>query len=180
LPEVRHARGVDRPLPEIWSFVEDFDNWAPMLKGYVAHTVASKTESTWTLRGELGPFSRTVNVKVSITEWRAPGRVAFTLEGLDEAVQGQGSFDLAEEPGLVVATPPVPRSWWRRLVDFVLRRPPPRPPAPPPPSRSTVVFAFGVEALGPMGPMVNALLGPWTEEVAAELLESVGTHLEKR
>jgi 3-oxosteroid 1-dehydrogenase len=142
--EVEHARSVGRPLPEIWAFVENFENWAPMLKGYVSHAVQSPTESTWKLRGELGPFSRTVEVKVTITEWTGPRRVAFTLDGVDEAVRGGGAFDLTEAPG----------------------------------ARSTVTFRFGVEAQGPMGPMINALLGPWTDEVARDLLDDVGAHLE--
>ena len=172
MPEVRATRSVDRPLTEIWSFVEEMDNWAPLMKGYVDHAKENERDSIWTLRGDLGPFSKTVKMRVHITEWAGPSRVAFELVGIDEAVSGVGAFDLSTDQ---LALPTPTRSWVQRLLDWLFRRPPE---APPEPARSHVVFTFEIDAGGPMGPMINALLGPWTEEVARDLLEQVGTKLE--
>ncbi len=174
MPEVVATRGVGRPLADVWTFVEDMDHWAPMLKGYVAHAKTAERESDWTLAGELGPFSRTVKLRVKITEWTEHKRVAFELDGIDEAVHGTGSFDLSEtRPELPV---PAPRTWWQRVIDWLFGAPPP--PVPSAPAQSHVTFTFSIEALGPMGPMIDALLGPYAEAVAHDLLETVGSHLE--
>jgi hypothetical protein len=156
------------------------DQWAPMLEGYEAHDKQSDTDSVWTLRGDLGPFSKTVKLKVQITEWTPPsgeaGRVAFTLEGIDEVVTGSGAFDLSED---VPPPPPEPpaRSLWQRLMDWLLGRSPELPQTTGP-TTCHVVFTFTVDAGGPMGPMINAMLGPYAEQVAQGLLEAVGAHLE--
>ncbi|MCP4806283.1 MAG: SRPBCC family protein [Proteobacteria bacterium] len=171
MPEVRCARTVDRPLPQIWGFVQDFDNWAPMLRGYMKHEVESDTDSIWTLKGEAGALSRTVNLRVHITEY-GEERVSFELTGLDEAVNGGGSFDF--RPVGEAPLPP-PRTWWQKIMDWFTGR---KPALPGPPGSAQITFDFKIEAQGPMGPMVNAMLAPWTEQVAEELLESIATKLE--
>lgn len=174
MPDVRAVRSVRAPLARAWPVAEDIDAWAPCMPGYVAHERVDATESLWTLRGDLGPFSRTVRVRVRISAWEAPHRVAFTLDGLDEAVHGEGAFTLSEE-----APPaPPPRPWWRRLLDWL--RGAPAPQLADPDARTYVEFTFSVSALGPMGPMIDALLGPWSELVAERLLEDVGRLVESR
>ena len=145
------------------------DNWAPMLKGYVAHEKSSATKSVWTLTGDLGPFTKTIHVDVTVTEWVEAKRVSFSLVGLDENVQATGTLELTEEQPVIP-----PRTWWQRLLDFLLRRPVRLPE----PTASHVVFTFSIEAGGPMGPMINAMLGPYADAVATELLEKVAGRLE--
>jgi hypothetical protein len=175
MPECRHTRAVGLPLSRIWPFVSDMDNWAPMMKGYVTHEKVSEQSSVWTLKGDLGPFSKTVRLGVTILDWREHEVVAFALEGIGEAVVGSGRFLLTES---APPAPPVPvRSWWMRWLDWLLGRKE-RPTALPDERSSHVVFEFTVEAQGPMGPMINALLGPWADEVASDLLHSVSEHLE--
>lgn len=176
MPECRQTRAVDLPLSAIWTFVQDMDNWAPMMKGYVAHEKQSEADSIWTLKGDLGPFSKTVKIAVHIDEWRDAESISFTLKGVGEAVEGSGSFQLSESAP--PAPPPAPpKPWWTRLLDWILGRKE-EPLALPDERTSHVVFNFTIEAQGPMGPMINALLGPWSDEVASELLQSVGDHLE--
>jgi len=169
MPVVTAVRQVDRTLDDIWTYVQDFSNWAPLLRGYVQHEVQSDTDSVWTLKGEAGPLSRQVNLQVHITEY-TPERVAFTLKGLDEAVEGGGAFTMESSGEAPVARP---RSWWQRFVDWLTGA------KEPPAARgsSTVTFEFTIEAQGPMGPMINAMLGPWAGEVAEELLDSIGQAL---
>ena len=174
VPEVRCERSVDRSLDQIWSFIKDMDNWAPMLTGYESHEKADERESTWKLRGDLGPMSRSVTLKVMITEWLDFEKVVFTLEGLDEQVTGGGSFELALTMTEGAAPPPKP--WWQRIWDFFFGA---RAVAGPVPTGAHVVFNFHIEAGGPMGPMINAMLGPVAQSVAEGLLESVGAHLEQ-
>lgn len=176
MPEVRATRSVDLPLSEIWAFVEDFDNWAPLLQGYESHETKSERESSWALTGDLGPFSKTVHLDVEITEWEAGKRVAFTLQGTDEQVSGSGAFDLHEDAPPPPPEPP-PRSLFQRFLDWILGRKA-EPLALPGPSTSHVVFSFAIDAGGPMGPMINAMLGPYAESVAQGLLDAVGEKLE--
>lgn len=178
MPETRATRSVDLPVAQIWDFVEAFDNWAPLLKGYESHETHSDRESTWALTGDLGPFSKTVHLKVVITEWTEGERVAFTLEGLDEQVSGQGAFDLHEDAPPPPPEPP-PRSWWQRLLDRLFGRPAPTAVLVGP-ATSHVVFTFAIDAGGPMGPMINAMLGPYAETVAQGLLDAVAERLAEK
>lgn len=173
MPEVVARRACARPLPVIWAFVQDMDKWAPMLPGYVGHEVLSETDSIWLLEGDLGPFTKTVKLAVRITERIAPGRIAFEVTGVGEDARGGGTFELQEQRA--DAPPPPPRTWWQRLVDWITGR---VPVLPPPPGATDVTFTFRIEAGGPMGPMINALLGPFAEQVARDLVDRVGAHLE--
>ena len=174
MPEVVARRSVAIPLAETWEFVREFDNWAPMLTGYESHETHSVDESTWALTGDLGPFSKTVHLRIRITEWVEAERVAFTLEGIDEQVQGSGCFDLSEQQP--VGEKPPPRTWWQRLWDRLWGRPAPTPELAGPVT-SHVVFTFAIDAGGPMGPMINAMLGPYAETVAQRLLADVSSAL---
>lgn len=187
MPQVVAERTLSCSPQKIWAFVGEMDRWAPMLQGYVRHERQSETDSLWTLEGDLGPFTRTVNLAVHITENRPLEKIAFTLMGIGEDARGGGTFELIPEKPPVPAFEPLPpsppRSWWQRLWDWVFGRP--RAPVDPPfllpqgPFPTRVVFTFFVEAGGPMGPMINALLGPFADEVAQDLVRRVATHLEE-
>lgn len=173
MPEVRVTASVNKPVEAVWPWVREMDNWAPMLRGYQAHRKESDTESVWTLTGDLGPMSKTIDMAVLITEWVDGTRVAFTLEGIGEAVSARGAFDITEDAPPPLPAPP-PRGLLARIIDWLFGRTPP-PLALPEPAESHVIFTFSIEAGGPMGPMINAMLGPYAEAVATELLESVAT-----
>jgi hypothetical protein len=112
-----------------------------------------------------------VHLEVDITEWEVAKRVGFTLTGVDEQVSGSGAFDLHEDAPPPPPEPP-PRSLFQRILDWLLGRKPAAP-AIEGPSTSHVVFTFSIEAGGPMGPMINAMLGPYAETVAESLLDRV-------
>jgi carbon monoxide dehydrogenase subunit G len=86
-------------VPGVWAFVRDYGNWAGCFPGYERHTVVEPGVSRWTVRGDLGMFTRTVDLEVRVAEETAPERVRFTVEGLTENVAGEGLFELsAVEP----------------------------------------------------------------------------------
>ncbi len=165
MPELTRSRTIARAPKEIWAFVHDYANWAPLLPGYVSHDVESETDSLWTLRGDLGPFSREVKLRVQITEQTAPARVAFEMVGVGEPATGGGAFDL-----VAGAAPQV--TWWQRLWRWITRTPPPSP------ADCEIRFTFAIDAGGPMAPMINALLAPYAAQVAQTLLERVAERLE--
>jgi carbon monoxide dehydrogenase subunit G len=92
MPEVEYKTIVKAPLEAVWDFVSDMNNWAPYLKGYQKFETLNDTESIWTLKGDIGVLCRVVQIKVIITEWREPDKVAFKLEGITERVTGSGTF----------------------------------------------------------------------------------------
>jgi hypothetical protein len=70
---------------------------------------------------------------------------------------------------------PAPRPWWRRLLDWLLGVPPAAQPVGE--ARAHVTFTFAIGAQGPMAPMIDALLLPWSDKVARNLLERVAARL---
>ena len=63
------------------------------------------------------------------------------------------------------------RTGWQRFWDWLLRRQVSD-------GTSHVTFTFAIDAGGPMGPMINPMLGPYADAVARDLLASVAAHLE--
>jgi len=94
MQRVEYAKSVEVPLEVMWDFIKDFDNWAPMLKGYKNHNIINDKESIWEIRGEFGSFSRLTKFYTTITEWVQPNRVAFELKGVNEPVTGYGFVHL--------------------------------------------------------------------------------------
>lgn len=88
---------IELGLEELWSFVKDFNNWAPMIKGYQTHELIKADESILVFRGQVGPISRIMKVHASITEWIEKERVAFSFKGLNEPVSGYGLVRLRED-----------------------------------------------------------------------------------
>lgn len=169
MPEVVANVRVDSSLASVWDFVSDMDNWAPMMKGYVRHEKQSEADSVWTLTGDLGPFSKTVDLKVHVTEWLDQERVAFEMEGVTEQVSATGSLDISTRHALVRQ-----RTFFQKLFDWLLRRGPSQLGGS---GESSLTFRFSIQAGGPMGPMINPMLGPYSDAVAQELLSSVASHL---
>jgi len=168
MPEVVATIQINAPLTEVWSFVQDMDNWAPLMKGYVGHEKQSEADSVWTLTGDLGPFSKTVDLKVHVTEWLDSERVSFQMEGVTEQVTATGSLALSN-----TQVPARPRSVFQRLLDWLLRRPMLGTGV----GESSLTFTFSIQAGGAMAPMINPMIGPYSDAVARELLSSVAKAL---
>jgi carbon monoxide dehydrogenase subunit G len=188
MPQVTYTTTVPITRSELWNFVEDIDNWAPMMTGYVSHEIQDERRSTWTLRGDVGVLSREVKLAVTITAWEGPDRVEFELDGLNEAVSGGGTFLLsdagsAEEKSAPAPEPP--KSWFRRLLDSLFRAFFQRthglteaPQLTDTTSGATELsFTWRMEAGGPMGPLVNAMLEPALAPAAEELAHRIAAHL---
>ncbi len=94
MPEVSYQTTVAAPIEATWDFVREMDNWAPLLTGYQGHEKVDDKHSIWTLKGDVGILSREVRLDVHITEWRDAEEVSFSLNGLNEDVDGDGTFEL--------------------------------------------------------------------------------------
>jgi hypothetical protein len=189
MPEVEYSTTMRLPRAVIWDFVKDMNNWAPFLTGYQKHEILDETDSVWTLKGDVGILSRVVRLQAHITEWVEPGRVAFTLTGLNEKVDGGGVLVMDEVTG-DTPPPPAPRRAWfgRRFLDWLFRslfrrmngEAPKRLAAPAASGgvESRLTFTLTMEAGGPTGPLVNAMLGPAMAPAAEDLANKIAAHLE--
>ena len=75
MPEVEYSTTAKLPVEVDWDFVQEMDNWAGFVAGYQRHEKQSETDSTWVLKGDVGPLARTVQFAVHIEEWNGPSRV---------------------------------------------------------------------------------------------------------
>ncbi len=193
MPEVTYTTVMNRPVATIWDFVKDMNQWAPMLTGYQGHEVQSETDSVWTLKGDVGILSRTVKLAVHITEWVDAERVSFTLTGLNEVVEGGGTFTMAQAAAgetavAVVAAPAASVGPWRRFLNWLFRAMFKRKfgtverAALSPPTAggvsSHLTFTLRMDAGGPTAPLVNAMLEPALLPAAEDLGNKIAAHLE--
>ncbi|OIU71863.1 CoxG family protein [Rossellomorea aquimaris] len=87
-----HEKLVDASIEKVWDFVSDLDKWAALVPGYMEHTIISDAESEWKFKVDAVLFRKKIHAKVEIKEWVKPGKVSFTLTGLNEKFTGSGSF----------------------------------------------------------------------------------------
>ena len=99
MAEAEYTTTTRVPIDAVWNFVHEMDNWGRFVTGYQKHEKQDERHSTWTLKGDVGVLSRTLTFRVEITEWNGPGRVAFTLDGVNEPMKGEGTFTLSTEVG---------------------------------------------------------------------------------
>jgi hypothetical protein len=131
-----------------------------------------------------------VKLKAHVTEWNGPERVSFTLTGLNEQVDGDGTLEMGAtvasgSPASVAPAPVVRRSLFGRILDaifrFLFRRvhgpAPVRALAAAGPS-SQLRFRLRMDAGGPTGPLVNAMLAPALLPAAEDLANKIAAHLE--
>jgi len=193
MPEVEYTTTMALSRTLVWDFVKDMNNWAPMLTGYQTHEILDETDSVWTLKGDVGILSRTVKLRAHVTEWIDRERVEFTLTGLNEKVDGGGVLVMSEEPvgggDTAIAVAPKKRAWFgRRFLDWFFRRMfkkkfgdgPKRIAAPAGATeRARLTFTLRMDAGGPTGPLVNAMLGPALMPAAEDLANKIAAHLER-
>ena len=99
MAEAEYTTATRVPIDRVWDFVQEMDNWGRFVTGYQKHEKQDETHSTWTLKGDVGVLSRTLTFKVVITEWNGPGRVSFTLDGVNEPMRGEGTFTMITVSG---------------------------------------------------------------------------------
>lgn len=188
MAEVEYTTTAELPVEVIWEFVKEMDNWARFVTGYQGHEKQSETDSVWTLKGDVGVLARRLRFRVQVTEWAGPERVAFALTGLNEPMQGSGSF-LLERSGSEAPPPAAPRrGLLARLVEALFRllfrlrhgrttRPDASAVGGP---GARLTFRLRIDPGGPMAPMVNAMMRPAMLPAAESLANRIMAHLEAR
>jgi carbon monoxide dehydrogenase subunit G len=196
LAEAEYVTTTRVPVGAVWGFVQDMDNWGRFVTGYQRHEKHDEKRSTWTLKGDVGVLSRTLTFAVEIVEWSGPSRVAFTLTGVNEPMQGEGTFTM-EAVGAAGAAatsepPPSPRrnalfrlleSFWRWLLGRAGGGPPRRVAAAALPAAggdtmTRLRFQLRLQPGGPMAPMVDAMIRPPLLPAAEDLANRILAQLE--
>jgi hypothetical protein len=192
LPEVEYATTAKLPMPVIWDFVREMDNWATFVAGYQSHEKRDETHSVWVLRGDVGVLARIVKFEVRVLEWNGPSRVRFALAGVNEPMEGEGTFLLEpfEEPGAGQAPAARREGFFTRLATRLARflyrlrhgraQRAESADAGPAAGTSRLTFRLRVSPGGPMAPMIDALMKPMMLPAAEDLANRILGTLEER
>jgi carbon monoxide dehydrogenase subunit G len=92
MPSGMHQVEVDVPINQVWNFVSNMDNWAPLIPGYIQHSKYTKRQSSWEFYSKIGFIKKKISLMVTIKEWVEPRMVSFTLKGINEKLAGDGYF----------------------------------------------------------------------------------------
>ncbi|EGQ26859.1 carbon monoxide dehydrogenase subunit G superfamily protein [Sporosarcina newyorkensis 2681] len=87
---------ISAPVDRVWRFLDDMNQWAPLIPGYIEHEVANEKQFTWKFRADLGVIQKNIEMQVDIVERSENSKVAFKLQGLNENLEGNGYFQLKE------------------------------------------------------------------------------------
>lgn len=87
-----HEFAVNASITQVWSFIEDFTNWAAYMPGYEGSERVGVDDFVWTLQADLGSFSRTVVIDVHVARWSGPQAVDFVFTGRGEPFSGSGAY----------------------------------------------------------------------------------------
>jgi carbon monoxide dehydrogenase subunit G len=193
VPEVEYSTTARLPVETIWEFVHEMDHWATFVAGYQSHEKQNEKDSTWVLKGDVGVLARTVKFAVHIDEWTPPSLVTFSLKGLNEPMEGSGTFVLEayEDVSAAAAAAPPPRAGWlARLADAIARflyrlrhgsaERASSADSGPGAGTSRLTFRLRIDPGGPMAPMVNALMKPLMRPAAEDLANQILATLERR
>ncbi len=196
MPEVEYSTTAKLPVTLIWDFVKEMDNWAGFVAGYQSHEKQGEDDSLWVLKGDVGVLARTVKFQVHVEEWAGPDRVTFTLKGVNEPMEGAGTFLLQAWEGEAGGAPPsgaaVARreGWLTRLLAAIARffyrlrhgraRRAASADAGPGAGMAKLTFRLRVSPGGPMAPMVDALMRPMMMPAAEDLANRIMETLEQR
>ncbi|WML45774.1 SRPBCC family protein [Neobacillus sp. PS3-40] len=93
MPSGMHQVELDLPIEDIWAFVKNMDNWAPLVPGYIRHKKFNNRQSTWEFFADIGIMKKKVSLMVTIKEWIEPTKVTFDLKGLEDNFAGKGYFE---------------------------------------------------------------------------------------
>ncbi|MEG0385428.1 MAG: SRPBCC family protein [Solibacillus sp.] len=94
MPQAIHTVEVALNNEVVWDFTKDFNAWAPLISGYLAHEVQNDMQFHWVFKADLGFTKKTIKLQVDIQEVTAPSDVKFKLTGLSDSFNGHGYFKL--------------------------------------------------------------------------------------
>lgn len=95
MPQATHNVTVNAAPHAAWDFLKKYENWAPLIPGYIAHEVHSDNQFTWIFLADLGFTKKTIKLGVTVADLVEPTDVKFDLKGLSDNFNGNGYFKIA-------------------------------------------------------------------------------------
>ncbi|MBP3041274.1 SRPBCC family protein [Bacillaceae bacterium Marseille-Q3522] len=102
-----HKTEASASVQDVWQFVSNINNWAPLVPGYIHHEVLNERETIWTFKSDLGTgiLKKKIQLKVTITKWVEFEKITFDLSGINEKFSGDGFFEAeAKNSNITVIT----------------------------------------------------------------------------
>lgn len=84
---------IDAPLEWVWSYMEDFGHWGPLVPGYVSHEIMNEKQSNWVFTTDFGFIKKKLEFEVHILSKNASKRMTFQVDGNNEGFTGHGSIE---------------------------------------------------------------------------------------
>lgn len=91
-----HEVKVAASKEEVWAFLNNKENWAVLMPGYLHHEMTSPGQMIWVFQGDFGFIKKAVKLQLEETESIEQEKLAFRLIGLSDNINGQGHFTINE------------------------------------------------------------------------------------
>lgn len=95
MPQATHNVTINAAPNAAWDFLKKYENWAPLIPGYIAHEVHSDNQFTWIFLADLGFTKKTIKLGVTVADLVEPTDVKFDLKGISDNFNGDGYFKIA-------------------------------------------------------------------------------------
>ncbi|WP_019241245.1 MULTISPECIES: CoxG family protein [Bacillus] len=96
MPSSVHSIVINASLQETWGFVGSFNNWAPLMPGYIKHELKSDQEAIWDFLGDFGFVKKNVSLLVHQIKIEDHSKLSFKLQGINDNFDGSGYFQVEE------------------------------------------------------------------------------------
>lgn len=84
---------IEAPIEWVWEYIKDFNDWAPLIPGYVSHKIVNEKESNWAFKTDIGPLKKKIEFRLDILSMHAPRSMTFQVNGLNEGFTGHGQIE---------------------------------------------------------------------------------------
>lgn len=80
---------LDLPLQNVWPFLNDFNNWANYVDGYINHREINPLQSIWTFKGEFGLIEKFIRLKVNRIKTPEPYHMLVHFSSFQNKLSGE-------------------------------------------------------------------------------------------
>lgn len=94
MPSSNHMVELQITSQDVWSFVSDVNNWAPLMPGYITHEKMNDQEINWQFLGDFGFMKKKVTLRLQKLTLVDSTKVTFLLEGVEDPFEGSGYFEV--------------------------------------------------------------------------------------
>ncbi len=93
----QYSKDIEVEKERLESFILNKERWAVLIPGYLHHELLNENDMIWVFQGDFGVIQKAVKVKLTQTKSEVH-QVLFDLEGLSDPINGDGSFEIKQNP----------------------------------------------------------------------------------